>query len=112
MGEFIHIQDYTYDLPSNRIAADPLEKRDESKLLVYRKGTLEHKTFKNLAEFLPEKSLLFFNDTRVIPARIHFQKDSGADIEIFLLTPLTPSTLHATAMLAKNRCTGNAQSEI
>jgi S-adenosylmethionine:tRNA ribosyltransferase-isomerase len=103
MGEFIHIQDYTYDLPPDRIAADPLEKRDESKLLVYRKGTLEHKTFKNLAEFLPEKSLLFFNDTRVIPARIHFQKDSGADIEIFLLSPLTPSTLHATAMLAKNQ---------
>lgn len=105
MSEFIHIQDYTYDLPPDRIAAYPLEKRDESKLLVYRKGTREHKTFKNLAEFLPEKSLLFFNDTRVIPARIHFQKDSGADIEIFLLSPLTPSTLHATSMLAKNRCT-------
>jgi S-adenosylmethionine:tRNA ribosyltransferase-isomerase len=105
MGEFIHIQDYTYDLPADRIAANPLEKRDESKLLVYQNNAIGHKVFKDLAELLPERSFLFFNDTRVIPARIHFQKDSGADIEIFLLSPLTPSTLHAVAMLAKSRCT-------
>jgi hypothetical protein len=64
----------------------------------------QHSIFKNLVDFLPEKSLLIFNDTKVIPARLHFQKDSGAEIEIFLLNPIAPEKLLATAMLAKNKC--------
>lgn len=104
MHEFIHIQDYQYTLPDERIAYQPLAQRDESKLLVYKGGKIDHSTFKNLADFLPEKSLLVFNDTKVIPARIHFQKDSGAGIEVFLLNPVSPVTLLAGAMLTKNTC--------
>ncbi|HET9053414.1 MAG TPA: S-adenosylmethionine:tRNA ribosyltransferase-isomerase, partial [Cyclobacteriaceae bacterium] len=104
MREFIHIQDYTYELPEHRIAHQPLAQRDESKLLVYSKAKIEHRVFKNLADFLPENSVLIFNDTKVIPARLLFQKDSGAEIEIFLLSPVEPEKLLATAMLAKNRC--------
>lgn len=104
MHEFIHIQDYTYSLPDDRIAFQPLAQRDESKLLVYREGKIWHSIFKSLADFLPEKSLLIFNDTKVIPARLLFQKDSGAEIEIFLLNPVAPGKLLATAMLARNTC--------
>lgn len=104
MDQFIHIQEYTYHLPEDRIALQPLSQRDESKLLVYKDNKIGHSIFKNLAEHLPEKSLLIFNDTKVIPARLHFQKDSGAEIEIFLLNPVAPEKLLATAMLAKNKC--------
>lgn len=104
MREFIHIQDYTYPLPEDRIAFQPLSQRDESKLLIYKDNKIGHSIFKSLADFLPEKSLLIFNDTKVIPARLHFQKDSGAVIEIFLLNPVAPEKLLATAMLAKNKC--------
>ena len=104
MREFIHIQDYTYHLPEDRIAFQPLSQRDQSKLLVYKNNKIEHSIFKNLGDFLPEKSLLIFNDTKVIPARLHFQKDSGAEIEIFLLNPIAPEKMLATAMLAKNKC--------
>lgn len=104
MREFIHIQEYTYELPETRIAFKPLADRDESKLLVYKNNIIDHRIFKNVADFLPEKSLLIFNDTKVIPARLHFQKDSGAEIEIFLLNPIAPNKLLATAMLAKNMC--------
>lgn len=104
MREFIHIQDYTYHLPEDRIAFQPLSQRDQSKLLVYKNNKIEHGIFKNLVDFLPEKSLLIFNDTKVIPARLHFQKDSGAEIEIFLLNPVAPEKMLATAMLAKNKC--------
>lgn len=104
MREFIHIQDYTYHLPENRIASQPLHQRDESKLLVYKHQAIEHHTFKNLADYLPEKSLLIFNDTKVIPARLHFQKGSGAEIEVFLLNPVAPVNLLASAMLIKNKC--------
>lgn len=105
MQPFININEYTYDLPDDRIAHQPLASRDESKLLVYRSGKIEHHIFKNLADLLPENSLLVFNDTKVIPARLHFQKDSGADIEVFLLNPVSPDTLLASAMLVKNKCT-------
>lgn len=104
MREFIHIQEYTYPLPEDRIAFQPLSQRDESKLLVYKDDKIAHSVFKSLADFLPENSVLIFNDTKVIPARLHFQKDSGAEIEIFLLNPIAPDKLIATAMLAKNRC--------
>lgn len=104
MREFIHIQEYTYPLPEDRIAFQPLSQRDESKLLVYKDNKIEHRIFKNLSDFLPENSLLIFNDTKVIPARLHFQKDSGAEIEIFLLNPVAPEKLLVTAMLAKNEC--------
>src|SRR5690606_29438443 len=104
MRKFIHIQDYTYELPEDRIAFQPLPQRDESKLLVYADTRIEHRVFKNLADFLPENSVLIFNDTKVIPARLHFQNDSGAEIEIFLLNPVAPEQLLVRAMLIKNKC--------
>jgi S-adenosylmethionine:tRNA ribosyltransferase-isomerase len=100
MDPFIDIRDYRYELPPGRIALYPLPERDQSKLLVYKTGGITHSPFFRLEEFLPENSILFFNDTKVIPARLIFQKDTGAEIEIFLLNPLHPSSLMQAAMLA------------
>ena len=80
--------EYLYDLPSGRIAFYPMQPRDSSRLLVNRKGQITEDIFRNLPAFLPEKSVLFFNDTRVIHARLRFRKESGAAIEIFLLEPV------------------------
>ncbi len=89
---YILIDDFNYPLPSNRIAKFPLEKRDQSKLLVYQNGSLSKENFKELHQFLPENSLLFFNETKVIQARLQFFKESGAKIEIFCLEPIQPTT--------------------
>lgn len=101
----LNINDYTYTLPPERIATYPLEKRDQSKLLVYDKGTIRHETFPAIAALLPDNTLLFFNNTKVIPARLHFHKDTGAVIEVFLLHPVLPSTLVMEAMQAHRSCT-------
>jgi len=87
----IQITDFTYDLPDSRIAKYPLSKRDESKLLLWKNEKINQDTFKNIAQFLPRKSLLVFNNTRVIHARIFFRKETGAKIEIFCLEPVEPS---------------------
>ena len=81
------ISSFTYSLPEARIAHFPLEKRDDSKLLVYEKGKISVQQFSQLADQIPGNSLLVLNKTRVIEARIHFQKESGAFIEIFCLEP-------------------------
>lgn len=104
MERTLNIRDYTYDLPADRIALFPLEKRDDSKLLVYDHGQITHHRFHSLTDHLPPNSLLFFNDTRVIPARLHFQKETGAEIEIFLLHPVLPSPLLLEAMQATGTC--------
>ncbi|MDQ6843128.1 MAG: S-adenosylmethionine:tRNA ribosyltransferase-isomerase [Bacteroidota bacterium] len=83
----LSIEDYNYTLPEEKIASYPLEKRDESKLLILKDGEISEDRYKNIADHLPEKSLLVFNDTKVIKARILFQKPSGAFIEIFCLEP-------------------------
>lgn len=101
----ISLSEYTYDLPPDRIALFPLQERDQSRLLVYRQGTITHQRFYNLPELIPAETLLVFNNTKVIPARLHFTKDTGAAIEIFLLSPLKPSPLVVEAMQAKNSCT-------
>lgn len=105
MKKSLNVSDYTYDLPSERIALFPLEKRDASKLLVYRNGVIEHSQFASLPTFIPSNALLIFNDTRVIPARLHFKKDTGAVIEIFLLHPMLPSTLLVETMVARSSAT-------
>jgi len=87
----IRIEDYNYNLPDSRIAKYPLTERDSSKLLVYNNGEIEDACFKNLATFLPDDSLLIFNNTKVIQARLHFQKATGAQIEIFCLEPYSPN---------------------
>ena len=97
----INISDFSYELPAEKIAAYPLAQRDESRLLVYNKGEISHSHFKQLTDYLPSGSFLFFNDTKVIPARLHFKKDTGAEIEIFLLSPLKPSALLIETMQAR-----------
>ncbi|MFN3841596.1 MAG: S-adenosylmethionine:tRNA ribosyltransferase-isomerase, partial [Cyclobacteriaceae bacterium] len=97
----LRLTDYTYDLPADRIALHPLPQRDASKLLVYRKGKIEHAQFKSLADYLPHNTLLLFNNTRVIRARLLFSKETGATIEVFLLHPLKPAPELALAMKAR-----------
>ena len=83
----IPIADYSYDLPDDRIAKYPLPERDTSKLLVYQSGAISEDTYRNIATYIPKDSLVVFNDTRVIHARLLFPKDTGAVIEIFCLEP-------------------------
>jgi S-adenosylmethionine:tRNA ribosyltransferase-isomerase len=87
----IHIADYDYRLPDERIAKYPLAKRDASKLLIYQQGKIREERFDRLPDFLPMKSLLVFNNTRVIQARLLFRKATGAQIEIFCLEPAEPT---------------------
>jgi S-adenosylmethionine:tRNA ribosyltransferase-isomerase len=100
MEKPILMKDYWYDLPPERIALFPLPERDQSKLLVYKGGEVIHSQFNQISKFLPSGSTLFFNDTKVIPARMYFQKESGAMIELFLLHPVSPSILVQQAMMA------------
>lgn len=86
----IHIKDFSYELPDDRIAKYPLAERDTSKLLVYNKGNISHDIFRNLTAYLPQGALMVYNNTRVIQARLFFQKESGARIEVFLLEPHAP----------------------
>jgi S-adenosylmethionine:tRNA ribosyltransferase-isomerase len=87
----ISINDYNYDLPENRIAQYPVTERDSSKLLIYCQGKITQNIFRNIDESIPADSLLVFNNTRVIRARILFRKDTGAMIEVLCLEPLSPS---------------------
>ena len=86
----IRISNYNYDLPDTRIAKYPLAQRDHSKLLLYKHGKLSEEIFYNLSDHVPADSLMVFNNTRVIQARIHFRKDTGALIEVFLMEPAVP----------------------
>jgi S-adenosylmethionine:tRNA ribosyltransferase-isomerase len=83
----ITIQEYHYDLPADRIATHPLPERDQSKLLIYKNGAISESIYKQLANELQGGSMLVFNDTRVVEARLLFQKDTGSTIEIFCLEP-------------------------
>ena len=87
----IKIEDYNYVLPDERIAKYPLSERDSSKLLVYKDGTCTETVFKNLPQHIPSGSMMVFNDTKVVPARLFFKRPTGAHIEIFCLEPDTPS---------------------
>lgn len=86
----IHIADYNYPLPDERIAKYPKANRDESKLLIYRKGEIKEDVFYNLPNYLEQGELMVFNNTKVIQARLHFNKSTGALIEVFCLEPHTP----------------------
>lgn len=117
MGEqrsMTSLDKYTYHLPEDRIAKYPLAERDSSKLLKYEKGNISHHQFKDITNLIPENSLLIFNNTKVIAARMFFYKDSGAKIEIFLTEPIEPSSDFQLVLKAKNACTwkcmiGNAK---
>ena len=110
--EKINLRDYTYHLPNERIAQHPLEKRDSSKLLVYKNGIISHHHFTEITDFLNEDYTLYFNNTKVIPARLLFEKkatqkgqnEKGATIEIFLLHPILPTADVSEAMLSRGKC--------
>lgn len=99
----IKIEDYSYDLPDDRIAKYPLEKRDASRILIYRNGNISDSVFSNLAELLPDKAIMIFNDTKVVPARLFFRKPSGALIEVFCLEPFSPAE-YSEAFAVKEHC--------
>lgn len=88
--EQLLIEDYNYPLPDERIAKYPLPERDHSKLLVYRDGKVSEDLFFRIGDYIPEGSLLIYNNTRVIQARLVFHKSSGARIEVFCLEPIRP----------------------
>ena len=97
----IDLKEYEYTLPEERIAKHPLEKRDHSKLLEYKKGSIHHRHFFDLPSLLDSDSLLVYNNTKVIPARLVFQRQTGARIEVFLLQPVAPSRVMSEIMASK-----------
>lgn len=99
----IDINDYNYPLPEERIAKFPLSSRSDSKLLLYRGGEISQSHFKSVGEFLPEGSLLVFNNTKVIRARLIMHKESGARIEVFCLEPHAPAD-YERAFAARQEC--------
>ena len=99
----IRIEDYNYSLPDERIAKYPLPQRDGSKLLCYNAGEVSEYKFTDIASLLPEGSLMVYNDTKVVPARLHFQRSTGAHIEIFCLEPVQPEE-YVTMFAVTDRC--------
>ena len=87
----IKISDYNYVLPDERIAKFPIAQRDHSKLLVYKHGEVSDDVFHHLPTYLPQGALMIFNNTKVIQARLHFRKETGALIEVFLMEPAEPT---------------------
>ena len=97
----IRIEDFAYPLPDERIAKYPLPERDSSKLLIYKNGAVSERIFRNLPEELPDGALMVFNDTKVVPARLFFKRESGARIEIFCLEPHDPSDYNVSFAATK-----------
>jgi len=110
----LKIKDYSYTLPEDRIAKYPLPDRSGSKLLCYQQGLIRDYNFTSLPDLLPADSLLVFNNTKVVQARLFFQRPSGSIIEVFCLEPLQPTTEMQLAMQQTGFCTwsclvGNAK---
>jgi S-adenosylmethionine:tRNA ribosyltransferase-isomerase len=110
----LNLDDFHYELPQERIAKHPPKERGTSKLLVYKKGEIQHQSFGDIVDHITEGATLVFNDTKVIPARIILHKETGARIEIFLLEPIAPSSVHEEVMATEKQCTwkcliGNAK---
>ena len=87
----IDISEFSYDLPQDRIATYPAQRRDASRLLIYNKGVIDDTAFTSLPSMLSPGSLMVFNNTKVVPARLLFKKSTGALIEIFCLEPHDPN---------------------
>lgn len=100
----IEIKNYDYDLPAERIASYPLPQRDESKLLIYRNENIKEDIFKNISQYIPENSILVFNDSKVVKARILIEDSQGHKIEIFCLEPVQPSREFVMAFAATKKC--------
>lgn len=109
----IKIQDFNYPLPDEKIAKYPKPERDASKLLRYRAGKVDEFIFKDIPELLPADSIMVFNDTKVVPARLFFERESGAHIEIFCLKPIDPpeyNTIFAATSCCRWKCViGNSK---
>lgn len=109
----LNIKDYAYPLPDERIAKYPLPERDSSKLLRYIDGKVDQFVFRDLAGLLPCDAIMVFNDTKVVPARLHFQRETGANIEIFCLEPVLPCEYNlafSSTSLCRWKCViGNAK---
>lgn len=101
----ISIEDYDYPLPDERIAKYPLSERDASKLLVLNNDNISSSHFRNIGDFIPKDSLLVFNETKVVRARLQFTKESGAAIEIFCLEPITGNGDYQIAFSGKSHST-------
>lgn len=99
----INIEDYSYELPEDRIAKFPLANRNDSKLLVYKNGGISEDVFKNISTHLHNNMLIVMNNTKVIQARLMFKKETGTHIEVFCLSPHEPND-YALAFLAKKHC--------
>ena len=113
MVQNIQIETFDYDLPDERIAKFPLPQRDQSKLLIYKDKQISETIFHSISDWIPENALLVFNNTKVIQARMIFQKETGSRIEIFCLEPHTPAD-YAQAFVQNRTCTwhcliGNAK---
>jgi len=113
MIQNIAIDAFDYELPDERIAKFPLTRRDQSKLLIYNKGQITESIFSRISDFIPDKALLVFNNTKVIQARMIFRKETGAQIEIFCLEPKNPAD-YAQSFIQNRSCTwvclvGNAK---
>lgn len=109
----IRIEDYSYPLPDERIAKYPLAERDSSKLLRYIDGKIDEFVFRQIPELLPSDAVMVFNDTKVVPARLHFVRPTGARIEIFCLQPVKPEEYNisfaATSSCSWKCVIGNAK---
>ena len=99
----IKISEFNYPLPDERIAKFPLATRDTSKLLVYRAGKVSEDTFTALPQYLEPGEMMVFNNTKVIQARLHFRKETGALIEIFCLEPIAPND-YALSFQQNKKC--------
>lgn len=99
----LQIKDFDYNLTDEKIAKHPLEKRDSSKLLIYNKGEIQEDVYLNLAEYLPASSLIIFNNTKVVEARLLFKKQTGTTIEIFCLEPADDYADITSAMLQQKK---------
>ena len=99
----LSILDSSYTLPDDRIAKYPLAERDQSKLLVYQNGTIGESSYANIADQLPEQAFLIFNNTKVVEARLLFEKNNGSKIEIFCLEPDSRYPDITSAMLQKGK---------
>ena len=99
----LRIEDFDYNLPDEKIAKHPLERRDESKLLVYKNGDIDETIYLNITAYLPGNSFIIFNNTKVVEARLLFKKSTGTTIEIFCLEPADAYPDITTAMLQHNK---------
>lgn len=105
INENTALADYLFELPDEKIAKHPLQNRDDSKLLIYRNQQIQHENFKDVQQFVPQNATIFLNNTKVIAARLFFQKETGAKIEVFLTEPVSPYSEFQKALKAQHTCT-------